>query len=137
MISSTIWVKFRVVMDVGYFCNRIIGFNFSKMDRITKLKAFIDQYPADMFSRHALAMEFIKLQRYPEALEAMIALLAADENHSGTYYHLGKLYEQLGDHENAMKIYEKGINIAGKVNAENDLRELKGALSQLKDELDQ
>jgi tetratricopeptide (TPR) repeat protein len=124
-------------MDVGYFCNRIIGFNFSKMDRITKLKAFIDQYPADMFSRHALAMEFIKLQRYPEALEAMIALLAADENHSGTYYHLGKLYEQLGDHENAMKIYEKGINIAGKVNAENDLRELKGALSQLKDELDQ
>jgi len=137
MISSTIRVKFRVVMDVGYFCNRIIGFNFSKMDRITKLKAFIDQYPADMFSRHALAMEFIKLQRYPEALEAMIALLAADENHSGTYYHLGKLYEQLGDHENAMKIYEKGINIAGKVNAENDLRELKGALSQLKDELDQ
>jgi tetratricopeptide (TPR) repeat protein len=137
MISSTIRVKFRVVMDLGYFCNRIIGFNFSKMDRITKLKAFIDQYPADMFSRHALAMEFIKLQRYPEALEAMIALLAADENHSGTYYHLGKLYEQLGDHENAMKIYEKGINIAGKVNAENDLRELKGALSQLKDELDQ
>jgi tetratricopeptide (TPR) repeat protein len=137
MIGSTIRVKFRVVMDVGYFCNRIIGFNFSKMDRITKLKAFIDQYPADMFSRHALAMEFIKLQRYPEALEAMIALLAADENHSGTYYHLGKLYEQLGDHENAMKIYEKGINIAGKVNAENDLRELKGALSQLKDELDQ
>ena len=137
MIGSTIRVKFRVVMDVGYFCNRIIGFNFSKMDRITKLKAFIDQYPADMFSRHALAMEFIKLQRYPEALEAMIALLAADENHSGTYYHLGKLYEQLGDHENAMKIYEKGIIIASKVNANNDLRELKGALSQLKDELDQ
>ena len=137
MIGSTIRVKFRVVMDVGYFCNRIIGFNFSKMDRITKLKAFIDQYPADMFSRHALAMEFIKLQRYPEALEAMIALLAADENHSGTYYHLGKLYEQLGDQENAISIYEKGINIAGKVNAENDLRELKGALSQLKDELDQ
>ena len=137
MIGSTIRVKFRVVMDVGYFCNRIIGFNFSKMDRIAKLKAFINQYPADMFSRHALAMEFIKLQRYPEALEAMIALLAADENHSGTYYHLGKLYEQLGDHENALKVYEKGINIADKVKAGNDLRELKGALSQLKDELDQ
>jgi tetratricopeptide (TPR) repeat protein len=63
--------------------------------------------------------------------------LAADENHSGTYYHLGKLYEQLGDHENALKVYEKGINIAEKVKAGNDLRELKGALSQLKDELDQ
>jgi tetratricopeptide (TPR) repeat protein len=136
MISSIIHVKFRVVIDEGYFCNPIVGFNFSKMDRIARLKTFIDQYPADMFSRHALAMEFVKFGQYPEALEAMVSLLAADENHSGTYYHLGKLYEQLGDHDNAIRIYEKGIFIAGKVRAENDLRELKGALSQLKDELD-
>lgn len=89
-----------------------------------------------MFSRHALAMEFLKLEQYPEALEAMISLLAVDENHSGTYYHLGKLYQQLGDQEQALKIYEKGILISSKIKAENDLRELKGALSQLKDELD-
>jgi tetratricopeptide (TPR) repeat protein len=106
------------------------------MDRISRLKTFIDKYPADMFSRHALAMELVKLEQYPQALEAMVDLLAVDENHSGTYYHLGKLYEQLGDHENALKIYEKGIIIAAKIKAENDLRELKAALSQLKDELD-
>jgi tetratricopeptide (TPR) repeat protein len=109
---------------------------FYTMDRISRLKAFIDTYPADMFSRHALAMELLKLGQYDDALEAMNSLLAVNENHSGTYYHLGKLYEQLGDHENALKVYEKGIIIAGKVNAENDCRELKGALSQLKDELD-
>ena len=107
------------------------------MDRISRLETFIEKYPNDMFSSHALAMELIKLERYPEALEAMLALLSFDENHSGTYYHLGKLYEQLGDHENAVKIYEKGIMIASNVKAENDLRELKAALSQLKDELDQ
>ena len=107
------------------------------MDRISRLETFIEKYPNDMFSRHALAMELIKLEQYPEALEAMLALLSFDENHSGTYYHLGKLYEQLGDHENAVKIYEKGIMIASNVKAENDLRELKAALSQLKDELDQ
>lgn len=106
------------------------------MDRISRLKTFIEKYPNDMFSRHALAMELIKLEQYPAALEAMLALLTVDENHSGTYYHLGKLYEQLGDHENALKIYDKGIIIAVRVKAENDLRELKGALSQLKDELD-
>lgn len=89
-----------------------------------------------MFSRHALAMELLKLGQYPDALEAMNSLLSVDENHSGTYYHLGKLYEQLGENENALKIYEKGIIIAGKIKAENDLRELKAALSQLKDELD-
>lgn len=89
-----------------------------------------------MFSRHALAMELLKLGQYPDALEAMNSLLSVNENHSGTYYHLGKLYEQLGENENALKIYEKGIIIAGNIKAENDLRELKAALSQLKDELD-
>jgi tetratricopeptide (TPR) repeat protein len=109
---------------------------FYTMDRISRLKAFIETYPADMFSRHALAMELLKLGQYADAMEAMNSLLDVDENHSGTYYHLGKLYEQLGDHENALKVYEKGIIIAGKVKAENDCRELIGALSQLKDELD-
>lgn len=136
MTSAISHVKFRGLIDESYFCKPIIGFNFSKMDRISRLKAFIDQYPADMFSRHALAMELLKVEQFHEALEAMISLLATDENHSGTYYHLAKLYEQLGDHENAIKIYEKGIVIAAKVKAENDLRELKGALSQLKDELE-
>ena len=42
------------------------------MDRISRLKAFIDTYPADMFSRHALAMELVKLGQYPDALDAMI-----------------------------------------------------------------
>ena len=106
------------------------------MDRISRLKALINTYPADMFSRHALAMELLKLGQYADALEAMNSLLVVDENHSGTYYHLGKLHEQLGDHENALKVYEKGIYIADKIKAENDCRELKGALSQLKDELD-
>lgn len=136
MISDTIRFKFRVVLLEGYFCVYFVLTNLMPMDRIARLKTFIDQYPADMFSRHALAMELLKLEQYPEALEAMIALLSVDANHSGTYYHLGKLYEQLGDHENAVKIYEKGIIIAGNVKAENDLRELKAALFQLKDELD-
>lgn len=88
-----------------------------------------------MFSRHALAMEFIKLEQYPEAIAVMQELLNTDERHSGTYYHLGKLHEKLGDAEQAIAVYEKGISIAREINAINDLRELIGALSQLKDEL--
>ena len=118
------------------FVFALLRSTFYTMDRISRLKAFINTYPADMFSRHALAMELLKLGQYADALEAMNSLLVVDENHSGTYYHLGKLYEQLGDHENALKVYEKGIYIADKIKAENDCRELKGALSQLKDELD-
>ena len=87
-----------------------------------------------MFSRHALAMELIKLEQYPEALEAMIALLAVDENHSGTYYHLGKLLEKAGRIDEAIAVYEEGIQFCQRLAAHNDLRELKGALVLIKED---
>jgi len=89
-----------------------------------------------MFSRHALAMELIKLEQYSEAIKAMEDLLEMDETHSGTYYHLGKLHEKMGNPQQAIAVYEKGIAIARGKQANNDLRELNGALEQLKDELD-
>lgn len=108
---------------------------FLPMDRISRLKTFIHTYPGDLFSRHALAMEYIKIEQFSEAIAVMKDLLIVDETHSGTYYHLGKLLEKLGDTDHAIEVYEKGISIAGNINASNDLRELKGALAQLKDEL--
>ncbi len=106
------------------------------MERISRLKTFIDKYPADLFSRHALAMELIKLEQHAEAIVVMNDLLNVDEKHVGTYYHLGKLLEKMDDPEQAVAVYEKGIAIARKINAGNDLRELTGALAHLKDELD-
>jgi tetratricopeptide (TPR) repeat protein len=136
MIIASFRPNFVLYSTKAIFVFARFDSTFYTMDRISRLKTFIEKYPEDMFSRHALAMELIKLERFHEAVEAMVSLLAVDENHSGTYYHLGKLYEQLGENEHALKIYEKGIIIAGKIKAENDLRELKGALSQLNDELD-
>ena len=137
MISANIQVKFRVVLHEGYFCIGIIWINFLYNGPYFKAKG-IYRYISGGYVQSACPCHGTgQAWKYPDALDAMISLLAADENHSGTYYHLGKLYEQLGEHENALKVYEKGINIADKVKAGNDLRELKGALSQLKDELDQ
>jgi hypothetical protein len=60
------------------------------VERIEKLKSFIAADPSDLFSRHALAMEWVKLGDFPAAIEQMEAILQIDDQHLGTYYHLGK-----------------------------------------------
>jgi Tfp pilus assembly protein PilF len=84
------------------------------MDRIEKLKAFISQKPMDHFSKHALAMEYIKLGDDQAAKGLLNSILLADPGYTGSYYHLGKLLEREGDKEGAVSIYEKGMAEAKK-----------------------
>jgi tetratricopeptide (TPR) repeat protein len=106
------------------------------MNRIEKLKEIILQYPTDCFSRHALAMEYMKSGDITQAIHEMEELLLIDENHVGTYYHLAKAYEKIEKYSNALEILEKGIKIAASTSAQNDYRELNGALDQLRNEMD-
>ncbi len=106
------------------------------MDRIEKLRMFIGRNPDDLFSRHALALELLKGGYDMEALKEMEALLETDETYLGTYYHLAKLYEKLKHYDKARNAYQTGIRLAEKMNDSQNLRELKGALFLLEDELD-
>jgi uncharacterized protein YdcH (DUF465 family) len=45
----------------------------------------------------------------------------------GTYYHLGKLYEQLDRPDDAIATYEQGITVAREQGAQKDLSELQDA----------
>ena len=104
------------------------------MDRIDRLKEFIEKFPNDMFSRHALAMEYLKLGDEAAAEGVMRYLLQHDPGHTGTYYHLGKLLEKSGKIEEAIKVLEDGIKACEKTGAKHDFQELKSALLLLKDE---
>lgn len=106
------------------------------MNRVEKLKELIEKFPNDCFSRHALAMEYIKMGNTIEAIQEMENILVIDENHVGTYYHLAKAYEKIEKFTNALVVLEKGIKIAASNASQNDYRELNGALDQLKNELD-
>ena len=82
------------------------------MERIEKLKAFLTQNPSDSFLQHALALEYMKLNRDEDARQEFENLLARDEKYVGSYYHLAKLLERLGKKEEAIACYEKGLHIA-------------------------
>jgi Tfp pilus assembly protein PilF len=101
------------------------------MDRIEKLLAFISKNPADSFLQHALALEYMKLDRDDEARNLFEDILSREPGYVGSYYHLGKLLEKNNDTEAAISWYEKGMEVAKKAGEMQAYGELKGAYESL------
>ena len=101
------------------------------MERIEKLKAFLSQNAADSFVQHALALEYIKLGQETDAKALFENILARDEKYIGSYYHLGKLLERIGQSDEAIIIYEKGMKMAKEVKDNHAYNELQGAYDEL------
>ena len=104
------------------------------MNRIEKLNEMLLQQPKDCFLHHALGLEWIKLSEMEKALNSFLNVISIDENYVGTYYHLAKTYEKLGQVEQAVVIYEKGIQIATKCNDKHAKNELQMALDDIMDD---
>ena len=95
------------------------------MDRIEKLKEFLERSPNDAFLMHALALEYVKKGDDATAKELFEGLLQKEENYVGSYYHLGLLYERMEEEEKAISIYKKGMQeakVAGDNHAFNELQ---------------
>jgi len=95
------------------------------MDRIAKLKEFLLKDPDDSFVRHALALEYSKLGDMAEARRLFEEILERDPAAVGSYYHLGKLLEGVGEKDLAIRWYAKGMEaakVAGERRAYNELR---------------
>jgi len=67
--------------------------------------------PDEPFILFALAQECAKKGIYSEALRYYEKILKTAPGYTGTYYHLGKLYEQLGRKGDAIAVYKKGNGI--------------------------
>jgi Tfp pilus assembly protein PilF len=95
------------------------------MDRIAKLKEFLEANPNDSFVQHALALEYVKAGDDAEAKSLFENILNKDANYIGSYYHLGKLLERNDERESAIRWYEMGMLKAkenGDVHAYNELQ---------------
>lgn len=103
------------------------------MNRIEKLNEMLLLQPTDCFLHHALGLEWIKLGEMEKALNCFLNVISNDENYVGTYYHLAKTYEQMGQTEQAIVMYEKGIKIAIKCNDKHAKNELQMALDDIMD----
>jgi len=101
------------------------------MSRIEKLTGMLADNPADNFLQHALALEHIKLGEDEKARNLFEEILNRDPGYIGSYYHLAKLLERLGETDQAVKVYKKGMEEAMKAGDNHSYGELKGAHEEL------
>jgi Tfp pilus assembly protein PilF len=101
------------------------------LDRIEKLREFLKLNPADSFIQHALALEYIKSGNDVQARELFESIIEREPGYVGTYYHLAKLLERIGETDAAIKIYERGMEEAKKAGEKHAYGELKSAYEEL------
>jgi Tfp pilus assembly protein PilF len=101
------------------------------MERIDKIKMMLADNPADNFLQHALALEYIKLGNDADARKLFEAILEREPGYVGSYYHLAKLLERIGETDNAIKIYEKGMEETKRIGDNHAFGELRSAYEEL------
>ncbi len=101
------------------------------MNRIDRLREFLEKDPNDSFVQHALALEYVKQGDDAEARKLFENLLAANAGYIGSYYHLAKLLERLGENDQAIRIYETGMEKSKEAGDQHAYSELRSAYEDL------
>lgn len=95
--------------------------------RLDQLLDFLKESPNDPFLIYALATEYLKANDSEKALALYERLVSEHPDYVGTYYHLGKLYQALDKNDEAVNIYEKGMQAARTKRDMHALSELQAA----------
>ncbi len=101
------------------------------MNRIEQLGQFLLTNPNDNFLRHAMALEYIKIGENSKAKSLFEAILTQSPDYVGSYYHLAKLLETLGETQQAIDWYEKGMTAAKAAKDNHAYSELQAAYEDL------
>lgn len=101
------------------------------MNRIERILEFLKTSPKDNFLRHALALEYLKMNEDEKAKELFLEILNEAPDYIGSYYHLAKLLEKMNDKESAIHWYEKGMEAAKEAKDQHAYNELQAAYEDL------
>lgn len=100
------------------------------VNRLDQLLSFYEEDPNDPFNVYVLAIEYVKSD--PEkAKKLFYKLLSEFPDYLATYYHAAKLYEEVGERDEALETYRKGIELARKQQNQKAQRELQSAYDEL------
>jgi tetratricopeptide (TPR) repeat protein len=105
-----------------------------QINRLEKLLEFIKNEPDDPFLKYALATEYFRLNETDKALQYYEDLVAKHPSYTGTYYHLGKLYEVLGRRQDAIVTYKTGMKMTREQRDNHAFSELQTVYNELIDD---
>jgi tetratricopeptide (TPR) repeat protein len=76
-------------------------------------------------------LEFIRLERHEDALQALQQLLDRHPDYLGTFYSAAKYLEQQQQPARATALYRQGLDLARRLGDHKTAAELQAALEQL------
>jgi tetratricopeptide (TPR) repeat protein len=103
------------------------------MNRIALLLSYIQETPDDPFLHFALAQEYSQQELVEDAIAKYDFLMQTHPEYVGTYYHAGQVYERIENFQKALECYQKGIEVARKVNDRHSANELEGVKTLLEE----
>ncbi len=102
------------------------------MDRIEALKDIVAAEPGDGLSRFMLGQELLKADRAGEAVEQLEAAIRLSPDHTAAYRHLGNALAAVGRGEEARRVFETGLEVAGRTGDLQTAKEIGVFLKRLK-----
>ncbi len=102
-------------------------------EKIKRLARYVRDNPDDSFSKFALALELLKNNQVEKALTLFESIYKNDPGYLGTYYHLGKLYQDMDRKGDAERMFREGAVLAAQNHNPKTLSELNEALEELRE----
>lgn len=96
-------------------------------NRLEELQAFLKENPNDPFLKYAITMEYNKSGDAEKTLAGFQDLQLHHPEYVGTYYHFAKFLETQGKKEEALHIYQAGMEVAQQQRNRHAYNELSGA----------
>ena len=81
-------------------------------DRLSQLRALLDESPDDVFLRYSLAMEHAGAGRYDEAAAELRRCIELDEKYLPAYVEAGKCLRSARRLDEAREVFSAGMELA-------------------------
>ncbi|MBI1221840.1 MAG: tetratricopeptide repeat protein [Bacteroidetes bacterium] len=99
--------------------------------RLEQLLALLKTEPEDAFLNHALAMEYLGMGEEQKAIETMEKVIHFHPDHTGTYYHLGHALLRANKRDEALAVWQLGIQKCKELKKQHHLAELQSAYNEV------
>ncbi|SRR5690606_8416018 len=100
-----------------------------RIERIKQLERFYQEDPGDPFNAYALALEYRAVDT-EKTRQLFNFLLDRHPDYLPTYYAAATFFVDAGDADRSMRIFENGMELAGKQGDAKALRELRSAYEE-------
>jgi len=104
-------------------------------DRLKALLAIAEAQPEEVMIWYGLSNEYVKLERWPEAVDALQRTVALNADYTSAYQLLGAALMKLGRREEARIAWTEGVQVAERTGAWNARQHMERLLADASSEV--